>query len=145
MSERLAMSNSSISPSVFSRIISGEFPGRFVYQDDLCVAFLSIHPLQPGHTLVVPRQQIDHWLDLDPSVYNHLSDVARRIGQAQMQVFKPVKIGLMLAGLEVPHVHIHVVPINAPNDLDFSKVNLNATAEELDQAANSLKEVLGNS
>ena len=62
-----------------------------------------------------------------------------------MQVFKPAKIGLMLAGLEVPHVHIHVVPINAPNDLDFSKVNLNATAEELDQAANSLKEVLSNS
>ena len=126
-------------PTLFTRIINGEIPGRFVFQDDQCVAFLSIHPLAPGHTLVVPRQEVDHWLDLPATLMDHLTAVARAIGKAQMQVFKPVKVGLMVAGLEVPHVHLHVVPINGPNDLDFSRVNLNASAAELDEAAAKLK------
>ena len=98
--------------TIFTRIIDGELPGRFVWRDDLCVAFLSINPLNPGHTLVVPRQEVDHWLDLDDALAAHLTQVARRIGAAQMQAFAPERVGLMIAGLEVPHVHLHVVPIN---------------------------------
>ena len=126
-------------PTLFTRIIQGEIPGRFVYQDDQCVAFLSIAPLAPGHTLVVPRAEVDHWLDLAPALLAHLTSVARKVGEAQMRAFGPRKVGLMVAGLEVPHVHLHVVPINEPNDLDFSHANSGATAAELDSAAEKLK------
>lgn len=128
--------------SLFTRIIQGELPGRFVYRDALCVAFLSIHPLQPGHTLVVPVAEHDHWLDVPADLFNHCMDVARRVGQAQQQVFQPTKVGLMLAGLEVPHMHIHVVPINEGNDLDFANQNTSATAAELDQAQQRLSAAL---
>ncbi len=106
-------------PSVFTRIIAGELPADFVWKDDVCVAFLSIRPLRPGHTLVVPRVEIDHWIDLEPEVLTHLAKTAKTIGRAQMAAFKPARIGLMLAGLEVPHVHFHVVPIRGMHDLDF--------------------------
>lgn len=128
--------------SLFTRIISGELPGRFVYRDDRCVAFLSIHPLQPGHTLVVPIQEVDHWLDLPDDLLQHCTQVARRIGRAQQKAYQPKKVGLMLAGLDVPHVHFHVVPINEGRDLDFANQNLQATAVELDQALQTLLEAL---
>ena len=97
-------------PTIFTRIISGELPGRFVWRDDVCVAFLSINPLRPGHTLVVTRAEVDHWLDLEPEVNAHLTGVAREIGRAQQRAFHPERVGLMIAGLEVPHVHLHLVP-----------------------------------
>ena len=127
--------------TVFTRIINGELPGRFVWRDNLCVAFLSIQPLQPGHTLVVPVQEIDHWLDLDPALLSHLTEVARKVGQAQQRAFQPEKVGLMLAGLEVPHVHFHVVPINGAHDMDFSRAQ-NAPAEELEDAAQKIRAAL---
>jgi histidine triad (HIT) family protein len=126
-------------PSLFTKIISGEIPGRFVWKDDRCVAFLSIRPLKPGHTLVVPRQEIDHWLDLEPGLARHLHDVAQHIGKAMMAAFHPEKIGLMVAGLEVRHVHYHLVPITAVGDLDFAKQDLNATPRDLDQAAEAIR------
>lgn len=128
--------------TLFTRIINGELPGRFVHRDDLCVAFLSIHPLQPGHTLVVPIQEVDHWIDLSPELLQHCTQVAQRIARAAQQAFQPEKVGLMLAGLEVPHVHFHVVPINGGNDMDFSRQNLNATGAELDAAAAKLSQAL---
>ena len=129
--------------TLFTRIIQGELPGHFVHRDDRCVAFLSIHPLQPGHTLVVPIEEVDHWLDLDPELMHHLTGVARRIGRAQQRVFQPEKVGLMLAGLEVPHVHLHVVPINGAHDLDFSRQDLKATQEQLAGVAGALIKALG--
>lgn len=129
--------------SIFTRIIRGELPGRFVYRDEKCVAFLSIHPLQPGHTLVVPIQEVDHWIDLEPELLQHLTGVAQRMGRALQKAFQPAKVGLMLAGLEVPHVHFHVVPINQGNDLDFANQNLAATAQELDEAAERIRQALG--
>jgi histidine triad (HIT) family protein len=129
--------------TLFTRIILGELPGRFVYRDDRCVAFLSIHPLQPGHTLVVPIAEVEHWLDLEPALLQHLTQVAQRIGRAQQQAFEPAKVGLMLAGLEVPHVHFHVVPINSGTDLDFANQNTRASAEELDAAAEKIRRALG--
>ena len=105
--------------SIFSLIAAGELPAEFVWKDEVCVAFLSNRPLRPGHVLVVPRLEVDHWLDLEADILAHLVSTAQTIGRAQMAAFKPARIGLLLAGLEVPHVHFHVVPIERSSDLDF--------------------------
>jgi histidine triad (HIT) family protein len=128
---------------VFTRIIAGELPGRFVWRDDRCVAFLSINPLQPGHTLVVPIEEVDHWIDLDDDLAAHLMTVAKRIAVAQQEAFSPVKVGLMIAGLEVPHVHLHVVPIRGVHDLDFSNADPSPDPAALDRAQQALLERLG--
>lgn len=132
----------SIVATLFTRIIDGEIPGRFVWRDTSCVAFLSIHPLRPGHTLVVSRAEVDHWLDLEPDLAAHLMTVAQAIGKAVQRAFKPVKVGLMIAGLEVPHVHIHVVPIDGVHDLDFARQDLNAKPADLDRAADAIRAAL---
>jgi len=128
--------------SVFSRIIDGELPARFVWKDDLCVVFLSNRPLRPGHALVVPRQEVDHWIDLDTSLLAHLTTVAQSIGTAQMAGFRPARIGLMLAGLEVPHVHFHVVPIRGVHDLDFGNQDPNPDPAGMDDAAETIRREL---
>ena len=99
-------------PTVFTRIIDGEIPGTFVWRDHECVAFLSINPITPGHVLVVPRAEVDHWLDLDPALNRRLMTVSQTIGQALERAFSPPRIGLLVAGFEIPHVHLHVLPIN---------------------------------
>lgn len=110
-------------PTIFSRIIAKELPAHFVYEDDRCVAFLSINPLKPGHTLLVPRNEVDHWLDLDADEWRHLTEVSQRLGTALQDAYDPLKVGMMLAGLEVPHVHVHLVPIWDVHDLDFAKAD----------------------
>lgn len=129
-------------PTLFTRIIQGELPGRFVWSDDVCVAFLTIAPIQPGHVLVVPRAEVEHWLDLDPGTWAHLNAVAQRIGQAIQQVWRPEKVGLMLAGLEVPHVHVHVLPIWSVEDLSFDKADANADPAALDANAEKIRQAL---
>ena len=129
-------------PTIFTRIIEGELPGRFVYRDDTCVAFLSIAPIRPGHTLVVPIEEVDHWVDLEPESVAHLMQVARSIGRAQMEAFSPARVGLIIAGMEVPHAHIHVVPINREADLHFGNADQNARPEDLDAAADKLRAAL---
>ncbi|HEV7214754.1 MAG TPA: HIT family protein [Chloroflexota bacterium] len=128
--------------SVFARIIAGELPARFVWQDEQCVAFLANRPLKPGHTLVVPRREVDHWLDLDPALLAHLTRVAQVLGQALQRGFQPVKVGMMLAGLEVPHVHIHLVPITAERDLDFANQDPRPSEQALDEAAAVIRRCL---
>ncbi len=128
--------------SIFTRIINGELPARFVWKDAQCVAFLSIRPLRPGHTLVVPRLEVDHWLDLDADLLSHLTETAQAVGKAQMAGFKPERIGLMLAGLEVPHCHFHVVPIKALSDLDFANQDPNPDPAGMDQAADTIRREL---
>ena len=129
-------------PSVFSKIIAGEFPGRFVYKDEQCVAFLTIAPLKPGHTLVVPRQEVDHWQGIDPGLMAHLTGVCQIIGQAIMRAFDAPRVGMLIAGLEVPHVHIHVSPIEHMTDLDFASVDSDPRAEDLDAAADKIRAAL---
>ncbi len=128
--------------SIFSRIIAGELPARFVWKDDSCVAFLSIHPLRPGHTLVVPREEIDHWLDLDGRLLAHVAETAQAVGKAQMAGFKPARIGVMLAGLEVPHCHLHVVPIRGVHDLDFDNQDPDPDPAMMDDAARTIRREL---
>ncbi len=126
-------------PTVFSRIIGAELPAQFVWKDERSVAFLSNRPLRPGHALVVPREEIDHWLDLDPDLLAHLATVAQTIGKAQMAAFKPARIGMMLVGLEVPHVHFHVVPIRGVHDMDFGNQDPNPDPAMMDQAAKTIR------
>ena len=128
--------------SVFTRIIDGELPGRFVWKDDVCVGFLSIAPLRPGHTLVIPRAEVDHWIDLDEPTVSHLMNVSRCIGVALQRAFNPTKVGLIVAGLEVPHVHLHVVPIDSERDLQFGNADLDPKPADLDAAADLLRRTL---
>lgn len=129
-------------PTIFSRIIDGELPGTFVWRDDVAVAFLSIAPLRPGHTLVVPRAEVDHWIDLPTETNAHLIGVAHEIGAAQMDAFGPARIGLIIAGLEVPHTHLHVVPIDAERDLSFANAATDATSESLADTGARLRAAL---
>lgn len=129
-------------PTIFTRIINGEIPGRFVWQDDRAVAFLTKDPLKPGHTLVVPVEEVDHWLDASPELWAHLTQVARKVGQAIQRAYQPTKVGMMIAGLEVPHLHIHLVPIDGVNDMDFANAMQDAPAEELDEAQRKIKNAL---
>jgi histidine triad (HIT) family protein len=129
-------------PTIFTRIINGEIPGRFVHRDDRAVAFLSIAPLRPGHTLVVPVDEIDHWVDADPGLNAHLLAVAQRVGQAQQAVFSPARVALMIAGLEVPHLHLHVVPIRGEGDMNFANARHDVDGAELDDVAERLRAAL---
>jgi histidine triad (HIT) family protein len=126
-------------PTIFTRIINGEIPGRFVWKDDQAVAFLTIEPMMPGHTLVVPRAEVDHWIDLEPDLAAHLYGIAQWIGKAQQRVWNPRRIGLLVLGEEVPHTHIHVVPVNLPQELSFAHADRNAAPDALDDAANRIR------
>lgn len=105
----------------------------------MCVAFLSNRPLRPGHTLVVPRAEIDHWLDVEADLLGRLMSTAQAIGRAQMAAFKPARIGLVLVGLEVPHVHFHVVPINGVHDLDFDNQDPNPDPDMMVRSAEAIR------
>lgn len=128
--------------SLFTRIINGEIPGRFVWQDDRCVAFLTIAPIRPGHTLVVPRDEIDHWVDAPDDLAAHLFTTAQKVARGIQSAFPCTKVGLMCAGLEVPHLHLHLTPIDEIRDMDFARQDSRAHASDLDAAAEKLRSAL---
>jgi histidine triad (HIT) family protein len=128
--------------TLFTKIISGELPGRFVWRDDRVVAFLTIAPLKPGHVLVVPIEEVDHWLDLDADLLAHLMEVSQTIGRAVDRAFEPEKVGMMIAGLEIPHVHVHIVPMSGVRDLDFANADPDPSPESLDDAAARIRAAL---
>jgi diadenosine tetraphosphate (Ap4A) HIT family hydrolase len=128
--------------TLFSRIIEGEIPGRFVWRDERCVAFLTIAPLRPGHTLVVPRAEVDEWTDADDDLMAHLMGVARRIGAAQKTGFDAPRAGLVVAGFEVAHLHVHVFPTWTIDDFDFGEADREPDPAELDAAADTLRQAL---
>ena len=129
--------------TVFTRIINGELPGEFVWRDDRCVAFLSINPMAPGHTLVVPIEEIDHWVDCAPDLSAHLFAVAHRIGLAQQQAFECERIGLIVAGYEVPHTHVHVIPTSSMGQLSFANAAASVAREDLEDWGARLRAALG--
>ncbi|MEM8923391.1 MAG: HIT family protein [Actinomycetota bacterium] len=129
-------------PSIFSRIIAGEIPGRLVWDDETCVVMVDIRPLHVGHCLVIPKQEVDHWLDIDAVTSAHLMVVAREIGRAQKATFPCERVGLMIAGFEVPHTHLHVVPMDSMDDLDFRNADPSVDAAALDEVADKLRAAL---
>ncbi len=128
--------------SVFTMIIEGKLPGHFVWRDERCVAFLSIHPINPGHVLVIPIEEVGHWIDLDEDLLLHVTSVAQTIGKALQAVYSPLKVGSMYAGLEVEHVHQHLVPIYQITDLNFANADMSATAEQIAAEAEKIREAL---
>jgi len=130
-------------PSVFTMIINRDLPGRFVYEDDDVVAFLTIEPMTPGHTLVVPRDEVDNWQDLEPAVLDRVMHVAQRIGKAVCAAFGATRAGVIIAGLEVPHLHVHVFPAYNLTDFGFAHVDRNPSPESLDEAQAKIIAALG--
>jgi histidine triad (HIT) family protein len=126
-------------PTVFTRIIAGELPGTFVWRDDRCAAFLSINPMAAGHTLVVPHDEVDHWIDLPAELTRHLMDVSQVIGRAQQAAFGCERIGLIIAGYEVPHVHLHVIPTDNMGQLAFANAARHVERDDLEAAAEQIR------
>jgi histidine triad (HIT) family protein len=125
--------------TVFTRIMAGELPGRFVWRDERCCAFLTINPIRPGHTLVVPRREVGHWLDLEPALAAHVLEVAQLVGKAIQAAFGSAKVGLSIIGLEVPHTHLHLIPIDSMADVDFARQEQHPDPKALDDAAERIR------
>ena len=106
--------------SIFTRILQGDLPGHVLWQDALCFSILTIKPVREGHVLVIPRDEIDSWDELPEPLTTHLFITAQKISRILRAIFPCRKVGMMIAGLEVPHAHIHLFPINALSDLNFS-------------------------
>ena len=126
-------------PSVFTHIINGDLPGRFVWKDGTAVAFMTIAPVTPGHVLVVPRKEIDHWEQIDTPTFTHITDVSQKIGRAVKDAFDAPRMGLLIAGLEVPHLHVHVFPAHSLESFDLTKADQDPSPESLDAAAEKIR------
>lgn len=128
--------------TVFTRIIQGEIPGRFVWRDDRCVALLTINPLAPGHTLVVPIEEIDHWIDLPPDLAAHVWKVSQIIGTALQEAFSPARVGVLVVGEEVPHAHIHLVPFHDLAQMNFANADPSPDPSQQDEEAERIRSSL---
>lgn len=130
--------------SVFTKIINGELPGRFIYRDETAVAFLSIEPIAYGHVLIVPVAEVDKWTDLDPATWNQVNEVAQNVGRAVIEAFGSERAGYMIAGFEVPHAHIHVFPANDMSGYDLSRVMRADSTDpaKMDDAATRLRKAM---
>ncbi len=128
--------------TVFTKIINGELPGRFVYRDRNVVAFLTIEPIADGHVLVVPVQEVDRWTDLPPSTWKELNEVAQMIGHALVEEFDAPRAGYLIAGFEVPHAHIHVFPASDMSGYNLANVDRNPDPQKLDEVAARLRRAL---
>jgi histidine triad (HIT) family protein len=129
-------------PTIFTRIIDGELPGTFVWRDASAVGFMSINPLAAGHVLVVPTVEVDHWIDLDAELAAHVFEVARVIGLAQAAAFQCARVGLIVAGYEVPHTHVHVIPTTSMSHLNFANAAAKVDPAELEAAAEAIRRQL---
>ena len=116
--------------TIFTRIIQGEIPCHKLYEDSLCFAFLDINPINPGHTLVVSREETDYLFDLDDDLLKHMMGIAKKIGLAIDRAVDCDRVGIIVAGLEVPHAHIHLVPITGIGDINFANAKP-STQEDL--------------
>jgi len=126
-------------PSIFTKIINREIPGDIVAENDDYIAFLDINPLVEGHVLVVPKQETDYIFDLEDDIFSGLHLFAKKVAQAVEKSVDCIRIGIAVIGLEVPHVHIHLVPLNSMDDINFSKEKLNPSKEDLEKMADKIK------
>lgn len=129
-------------PTLFTRILNGDIPGTFVYRDDQCAAFMSINPLGDGHVLVIPIEEVDHWVDLSPSLSQHLFTVSHRISTALQRAFPCERIGLIIAGYEVNHCHIHLIPTQSIKQFNFANAASSVPREALEEQAQRIIEAL---
>ena len=128
--------------SIFTRIINGDIPGRFLWRDDVAVAILDARPIAPGHALVLPIDEVNHWTDLDAGTAAHLMTIAHAVGKAQRAVFNPPRVGLMVVGFEVHHVHLHVFPAQGAHSFDFGLADTSPDQQARDTAAEMLRTAL---
>jgi diadenosine tetraphosphate (Ap4A) HIT family hydrolase len=128
--------------TLFTRILNGEIPGRFVWREDDVSAFLTTGPLADGHTLVVPTEEVDRWTDASPDTLAKVMEVARRIGAVQVDIFDAARAGLIVAGYEINHLHVHVWPSTSMADFNFASADQNPDPEVLDANAEKLRQGL---
>jgi histidine triad (HIT) family protein len=128
--------------SVFSRIASGEIPCYKIAENDQYLAFLDVFPLKRGHTLVIPKKEIDYVFDLDNETYNGLMFFAKDIAIAVKKAIPCNRLAMSVIGLEVPHAHVHLIPMNTLNDVDFSNEKLKFSKEEFEQIASEIRKYI---
>jgi histidine triad (HIT) family protein len=128
--------------TLFSKIISGEIPAYKVAESIDFLAFLDINPLAEGHVLVIPKQEVDYLFDMEDGLYTELQLFAKIVATAMKRVIPCIKIGVAVIGLEVPHAHIHLIPMNSVSDMNFSKPKLSFTPEQFEAIAEKIKEAL---
>lgn len=128
--------------TLFTRIIEGEIPGRFVWKDEDVVAFLTIRPITDGHLMVVPRREVAHWVDLEPDLLGKVMNVAQKIAKVQESAFNAKRIGVLVEGYEIPHVHVHIWPTQSAADFDVHNVDPNPEPAKLDENAERLRAAL---
>ena len=127
------------SDSIFTKIIKGEIPCYKIAEDDRFIAFLDVFPIKKGHTLVVPKAQIDYLFDLDDSLLSDLIIFSKKVAQKMQRAISCERIGVAVIGLEVPHAHIHLVPLDTVGDIDFSQPKLQLSAKEMTEIADSIR------
>ncbi|MDO1447939.1 HIT family protein [Rhodocytophaga aerolata] len=130
--------------TLFTRIINGEIPCHKIAEDDRYLAFLDINPAAVGHTLVIPKAEVDYIFNLDDDTYTGLMLFAKKIAPALAKSVPCLRIGVAVIGLEVPHTHVHLIPLNTMNDINFSKPKLKLSQEELAATAEKIRQTLGN-
>lgn len=129
-------------PSIFSRIIAGEIPSHKIAEDENYFAFLDIMPLAPGHVLVVPKVEVDYVFDLDDELLSGILPFAKRIATAMERVIPCERVGISVIGLEVPHAHLHLIPLRTMDDINFSRPKLKMSNEELAEIAENIRKSL---
>ena len=127
------------SDSIFTKIIKGEIPCYKIAEDDRFIAFLDVFPIKKGHTLVVPKAQIDYLFDLDDSLLSDLMIFSKKVAQKMQRAISCERIGVAVIGLEVPHAHIHLVPLDTVGDIDFSQPKLQLSAKEMTEISDSIR------
>ncbi|MES2650747.1 MAG: HIT family protein [Bacteroidota bacterium] len=128
--------------SIFSKIVSGEIPSHKVAETEDFLAFLDVSPLVMGHVLVIPKKEVDYIFEMDDELYMGLTLFAKRVAKGLKEAFPCKKVGVAVIGLEVPHAHIHLIPMNNVSDMNFAKEKLKPSQEELAEAAAKIKAVL---
>lgn len=125
--------------SLFTKIINGEIPCYKIAENEQCFAFFDINPLAKGHTLVVPKKEVDYLFDLDDELYGEVMQFSKKVAKAIEKVVPCERIGVAVVGLEVPHAHVHLIPINSVGDINFAREKLNLSETEFEQLATQIR------
>jgi len=127
--------------SIFTKIIAREIPGHFIWEDDLCISIMTIMPIRDGHCMVIPKQEVDHWDDVPEDTARHLMSVSQKVAKAVKAVVLCLRVGVSIVGIEVPHTHIHLMPMNTTADMDFRN-SREVSQESLADMAARIRQVL---